>query len=249
MPLHRDIYWVGKQWAVTGYGMQAFDQKLKGAIRYRGFPDLGRGCAWTLLRDAKMVQRRGLRTRRLAVARKHYPEPPRKAPPKPGPYRKSSAGGPRPRRAAPVIRYGPHPVPANHAPAKVRVASSAPAKVLPTWRIRAIDAITSSDNGCARSTSAAELPAHFSRQGFVRDSMRCAIQAHLARSGIGHRGNGGAGKARSRLCTDRDPSNSAFRVQINRRGATITVRRKPAVCLDGDSRIRRHPPHESTKGA
>ena len=30
MALHRDIYWVGRQWAVTGYGMQACDQKQKG---------------------------------------------------------------------------------------------------------------------------------------------------------------------------------------------------------------------------
>jgi len=26
--LHRDIYWLGKQWAVTGYGIQAIDKKL-----------------------------------------------------------------------------------------------------------------------------------------------------------------------------------------------------------------------------
>ena len=30
MPLHRDIFWVGRQWAVTGYGMQAVDQRLNG---------------------------------------------------------------------------------------------------------------------------------------------------------------------------------------------------------------------------
>ena len=30
MALDRDIHWVGRQWAVTGYGMQAVDQKLKG---------------------------------------------------------------------------------------------------------------------------------------------------------------------------------------------------------------------------
>jgi hypothetical protein len=30
MALHRDIYWVGRQWAVTGYGVQACDQKQKG---------------------------------------------------------------------------------------------------------------------------------------------------------------------------------------------------------------------------
>jgi hypothetical protein len=29
MALHRDIYWVGKQWAVTGSGVQACDQKQK----------------------------------------------------------------------------------------------------------------------------------------------------------------------------------------------------------------------------
>ena len=30
MPLHRDIFWIGKQWSVTGLGMQVIDQKLKG---------------------------------------------------------------------------------------------------------------------------------------------------------------------------------------------------------------------------
>ena len=30
MALHRDIYWVGRQWAVTGTGIQACDQKQKG---------------------------------------------------------------------------------------------------------------------------------------------------------------------------------------------------------------------------
>ena len=29
MVLHRDIYWLGKQWAVTGYGIQAIDKKLE----------------------------------------------------------------------------------------------------------------------------------------------------------------------------------------------------------------------------
>ena len=27
MALHRDIYWVGRQWAVTGYGIQAVSKK------------------------------------------------------------------------------------------------------------------------------------------------------------------------------------------------------------------------------
>lgn len=29
MTLHRNIYWLGRQWAVTGYGIQAVDSKLK----------------------------------------------------------------------------------------------------------------------------------------------------------------------------------------------------------------------------
>ena len=32
MALHRDIFWIGRQWAVTGFGLQAIDQRLKGAF-------------------------------------------------------------------------------------------------------------------------------------------------------------------------------------------------------------------------
>lgn len=27
--LHRDIFWLGRQWCVTGFGIQAIDNKLK----------------------------------------------------------------------------------------------------------------------------------------------------------------------------------------------------------------------------
>ena len=30
MPLHRDIHWIGRQWAVTGHGLQLIDQKQQG---------------------------------------------------------------------------------------------------------------------------------------------------------------------------------------------------------------------------
>ncbi|MCA1457972.1 hypothetical protein I6F35_33095 [Bradyrhizobium sp. BRP22] len=30
MALHRDIYWIGRQWAVTGFGMQLIDQRHGG---------------------------------------------------------------------------------------------------------------------------------------------------------------------------------------------------------------------------
>ena len=32
MALHRDIYWLGRQWAVTGYGIQAVDQRRQGGF-------------------------------------------------------------------------------------------------------------------------------------------------------------------------------------------------------------------------
>jgi hypothetical protein len=32
MALHRDILWIGRQWAVTGHGMQLIDQRLMGAF-------------------------------------------------------------------------------------------------------------------------------------------------------------------------------------------------------------------------
>ena len=30
MALHRNIFWLGRQWAVTGYGIQAVAKKLEG---------------------------------------------------------------------------------------------------------------------------------------------------------------------------------------------------------------------------
>jgi hypothetical protein len=79
MALHRDIYWVGRQWAVTGYGIQACDQKQKGkfdieAIRLweDGVLDSVRTQKWLNVEDFDKA---------IAVARKYYPEPPRKAAP------------------------------------------------------------------------------------------------------------------------------------------------------------------------
>ena len=81
MPLDRDIYWVGRQWAVTGYGMQAVDQKQKSRF------DIEASRLWDDdLMDTLSAQRwfniedfsKG-----LAIARARYPAPPR--PPKPAP--------------------------------------------------------------------------------------------------------------------------------------------------------------------
>jgi hypothetical protein len=79
MPLHRDIYWVGRQWAVTGHGMQAIDQRLNGVFDIEvsrlwgdGITERMYGLKWINILDFD---------KGLAVARKRYPEPPRKAAP------------------------------------------------------------------------------------------------------------------------------------------------------------------------
>lgn len=77
MALHRDIYWVGRQWAVTGFGVQAIDQRLKGAFDIEAVrlweDDLTehmRAQAWLNVADFDKA---------LSVARSRFPEPPRKA--------------------------------------------------------------------------------------------------------------------------------------------------------------------------
>ena len=79
MALHRDIYWVGRQWAVTGYGVQACDQKQKSKF------DIEASRLWE---DRVLESIRAERwlniedfDKALSVAREHFPEPPRKAAP------------------------------------------------------------------------------------------------------------------------------------------------------------------------
>jgi len=79
MPLHRDIYWVGRQWAVTGYGMQAIDQRLNGIF------DIEVSGIWEDSLSERMHALKWLNAadfdKGLAAARKHYPEPDRQAAP------------------------------------------------------------------------------------------------------------------------------------------------------------------------
>jgi hypothetical protein len=77
MALHRDIYWVGRQWAVTGFGVQAIDQRLKGAFDIEvirlwddDLAERTRAHAWLNGADFDKA---------LSVARTRFPEPPRKA--------------------------------------------------------------------------------------------------------------------------------------------------------------------------
>ena len=79
MVLHRDIYWLGRQWAVTGYGIQACDQKRKGQFDIDGSRlwedgvlESARALEWLNAEDFEQA---------VSVARKYYPESPRSAPP------------------------------------------------------------------------------------------------------------------------------------------------------------------------
>ena len=81
MALHRDIFWIGRQWAVTGFGMQAINQKHDGQFDIpieRLWDDdlLGavRGQKWFNPDDFN---------KGLAVARARHPRPPRPAAPAP----------------------------------------------------------------------------------------------------------------------------------------------------------------------
>ena len=64
MALHRDIYWVGRQWAVTGFGVQAVDQRLHGAFDIEAslvweddLPERMRTHAWVNSEDFDTIER------------------------------------------------------------------------------------------------------------------------------------------------------------------------------------------------
>ncbi|QPF94919.1 hypothetical protein [Bradyrhizobium commune] len=78
MALHRDIFWVGRQWAVTGAGIQAVDQRLRGVL------DIDIARLWD---DAHVQGRRakpGVNVedfdKAVTMARARYPQIPVSAP-------------------------------------------------------------------------------------------------------------------------------------------------------------------------
>ncbi|UWU80983.1 hypothetical protein N2603_21685 [Bradyrhizobium huanghuaihaiense] len=74
MALHRDIFWVGRQWAVTGAGIQAVDQRLRGVL------DIEIVRLW----DDDLVQSRRAKPgvnaadfdKALTIARERFPQTP-----------------------------------------------------------------------------------------------------------------------------------------------------------------------------
>jgi hypothetical protein len=117
MALHRDIFWVGRQWAVTGHGVQACDQKQKGQFDIeasRLWDDDGlenlRAQKWFNVEDFDKA---------LSIARKRFPEPPKTA----------EGVQPEPICAAAVEPPGP-------AAASFQMRSAGSAKFVRPWRLR-----------------------------------------------------------------------------------------------------------------
>lgn len=144
MALDRDIYWVGRQWAVTGFGIQAIDQRLKGNFDIavsRLWDDISvertRALAWVNAADFD---------RALEFARARHPEPQRRKlplvesvlemiPPAPA--------GPEKIAPPPLIAVTKCEKPAVVQPPPLRVdpvlavrIDRASAKFLRTWRVR-----------------------------------------------------------------------------------------------------------------
>ncbi len=140
MALHRNIYWVGKQWAVTGSGIQACDQKQKGKF------DIEASRLWE---DGVLENIRALKwlnnddfEKAVSVARKHYPEPPRKTPPPPPPkpparVSRSKDSGPKdsaPKKGVAAVSVKEPPKPPVRT-FEMRF-EGLKAKLIPVWRIR-----------------------------------------------------------------------------------------------------------------
>ena len=123
MALHRDIFWIGRQWAVTGAGIQAVDQRLRGVL------DIGLARLW----DDDLVQSRRAKPgvnaadfdKALTVARERFPRIPAETPPAAPLVAHLAALGV---IEAPVVNPV---VPAMQLRAEGRLA-----RFLPQWRIR-----------------------------------------------------------------------------------------------------------------
>ncbi|TYO66019.1 hypothetical protein FXV83_13845 [Bradyrhizobium hipponense] len=120
MALHHDIFWVGRQWAVTGAGIQAVDQRLRGVL------DIEIARLW----DDGLVQSRrakpGVNTedfdRALTTARTRFPREPAPVAAEPLP-------------ASPAAME-PLPAPPPVPSAFVLRAEGRLARFLPQWRVR-----------------------------------------------------------------------------------------------------------------
>jgi hypothetical protein len=143
MALHRDIYWVGRQWAVTGAGIQAVDQKRRRAFDIEvariwddGVTERVRAQAWLNGEDFDQA---------LALARSRFPAPPRASLPlvesvleliQPTPAEPTKPVAPAVETIPPLIEPAPATPPEPAPPLPHLRTEGALARFLPQWRIR-----------------------------------------------------------------------------------------------------------------
>lgn len=144
MPLHRDIFWIGRQWAVTGFGMQAVNQKHEGRF------DIPVERLWDenlldAVREQKWFNPDDF-AKGLALAQSRFPKPPPRPVPPPTPLPPPSAHSavvasipsaalPAAEAAAVVAKdaQASPPPPPSFAPIRV---GGHPARLLRVWRVR-----------------------------------------------------------------------------------------------------------------
>jgi hypothetical protein len=127
MPLHRDIFWVGRQWAVTGYGIQAVNQKRHGDF------DIEASRIW----DQALLENLHAQawfnaedfSKGLAVARARFPEQQRAAP------LQEALTLPSPLAAGEPVKAACEPAPPPAARFDLRI-DRWPAQFTSLWRVR-----------------------------------------------------------------------------------------------------------------
>lgn len=121
MPLHRDIHWIGRQWAVTGHGVQLIDQKLQ------GFFDIEVAKLWDDVVIEAMHAKDWLNAtdfeKALGIARARYPQPASTQPASVAPPPREVAPSPAVEPVAPlppVIKSAPPEAPKQDMPEPVK---------------------------------------------------------------------------------------------------------------------------------
>ena len=143
MALHRDIFWIGRQWAVTGFGVQAIDQRLNGVfdieVSRLWEEDLvarTRAIAWLNMDDFNKA---------LELARARYLEPSETVLPlvdsvlelmQPKPGETPKAAGPKEPSVSQAESAASEPEPPPIAQSLALRLARASARFLPLWRIR-----------------------------------------------------------------------------------------------------------------
>ena len=131
MPLHRDIFWVGRQWAVTGFGMQAVNQKLYGRFDIEASRIWDDGLLEALCTQAWFNPEDFCKG--LAAAGERYPPPPGKVLPSPPPQR---AAPPQASIVVPPPKRELVPEPPKPAATVLNMRiGSCPAKFTSLWRV------------------------------------------------------------------------------------------------------------------